>query len=416
MKVRKRDYVWNTIGTVLQSAISPLLLLVVTRVNGIEAAGVFSFAFAVSLLLWALGMWGGRTYQVSDTQSEFKHRSYIVVRAVLAVVVLLIAGIFCAANQYDIFKTGLIFALVLFKLLESFADVIYGILQVNGKLYMSGKSLTAKAVLGFGVFVAIDIATGNLIAASLGIVAVNIAIFCLYDLVRAHHLESIVIPRTEVKQYYLEAKKIMKRCLGVFIIFFLAMFSLNIPRYFIDMRSEEEVGYFGIIAMPITLIVLLISFVLQPSIVGLSKLYREGSLRAFKKVVNKIVAISCGIGAFVLLVTALFGVQILGLIFGLDFDMYKIPLIVIVIGGVASALVTVYLNAFVIMRQISFSVVALLITNSVLVPFSYVLVRLYGVDGGVWAFTAMNVLQLLLIAVYFGVKKSGAETSETVTR
>jgi hypothetical protein len=48
----------------LQNAISPLLLIVITRVNGIDDSGLFSLAFSVSIILWSLAMWGGRTYQV----------------------------------------------------------------------------------------------------------------------------------------------------------------------------------------------------------------------------------------------------------------------------------------------------------------------------------------------------------------
>ena len=64
----RKDYFWNTLGALLQSALSPLLLIVVTRVNGIDDSGIFSFAFSVAIIFWALGMWGGRTYQVSDTK------------------------------------------------------------------------------------------------------------------------------------------------------------------------------------------------------------------------------------------------------------------------------------------------------------------------------------------------------------
>lgn len=407
----KRDYFWNTLGAILQSAISPLLLLVVTRLNGVAAAGVFSFAFAVSLLLWALGMWGGRTYQVSDTRKEFAHQSYIMVRIVLAVIVLTVAAIFCVLNQYDAYKTGLIFALVIFKLLESFADVLYGILQVHGKLYMSGRSLTAKAVLGFAVFVGIDMATGNLILASLGIVLVNILIFALYDVVRTRQQEEIFFPLATAQKYLAQARQILWRCAGVFVIFFAAMFSLNIPRYFIDMRSDDEVGYFGIIAMPITLIVLLISFILQPNIVRLSELYKKADFAKFKRSVNKILLVSVGIGVGVLLVTAAYGAQILQLIFGISFVDYYASLVVIVAGGVASALVTVYLNAFVIMRRIKFAVIVLTVTNILLVPLSYFMVRDGGVLGGVWAFTGVNIVQLMMIAVFFWRSKRGGVVS-----
>ena len=32
----KKDYLWNSLGSLLQSAISPVLLIVITRLNGID--------------------------------------------------------------------------------------------------------------------------------------------------------------------------------------------------------------------------------------------------------------------------------------------------------------------------------------------------------------------------------------------
>lgn len=404
----KKDYFWNTFGVLLQNAISPLLLVVVTRTNGIEAAGVFSFAFAVSLLLWALAMWGGRTYQVSDTQTEFEHRSYIMVRLLLAAAVLLVAVVFCLLNGYDAFKFGLIISLTVFKLLESFADVLYGILQVHGKLYVSGKSLALKAIAGLIVFTTIDITTGNLLLAVMGIIIVNALVLAAYDFRYARKLESIIPPLQGCRRYILEAVKIIQRCAGVFMVFFVLMFSLNIPRYFIDVFHPEENGFFGIISMPITLIALLVSFILQPNIVGLSKMYNNGEERRFRKTTNKLVLLSAVVGIAVLLLAAIAGVWMLRLVFGVDFSHYQEALVVIVAGGVASAMVTVYLNIFVIMRRIKFLLISLVGTSLVLLPLAYIMVLHWGLIGGVWSFLIVSLLQLLIVAVNFRVRRSVA--------
>lgn len=190
------------------------------------------------------------------------------------------------------------------------------------------------------------------------------------------------------------------------------MFSLNIPRYFIDIYSQNEVGYFGIIAMPITLIVLLISFILQPNVLKLSKLYRAGYFSQFKKETSKIIGVSLAIGLIVLIGVELFGVQVLHLIFGVEFYEYHNALSVIVAGGIASALVTVYLNIFVIMRQISFALIVLVATNIILIPVSIVAVKTGGLLGGVWAFSVANVIQLLLVAGYFATYRKGVTIDE----
>ena len=397
----KKDYLWNTIGVLLQNVISPVLLLVVTRVNGIEAAGLFSFAFSTSLLLYALGAWGGRTYQVSDVKKEFQSRSYVMARVLLAILVLVVTIVFCMANQYDTYKTSVIFALVIFKLFESFADVLYGVLQINNQLYKSGKSLAVKSILGIAVFVAIDLLTDNILLGALGIVVVNAIVFFCYDFPQTNNLEKIRFPKAKVREYANEAREILKRCANVFAVMFLAMFSLNIPRYFIDNHSQEEVGYFGIIAMPITLIVLMITFILQPNVVMISKQYSEGKTTDFKNSVGKILGLSVAIGLVVLVGTVLVGAPLLRLVFGIDFASHAMALNVIVVGGIASAIVTVFLNIFVIMRKVNFSLLVLIVTNLILIPVSYFTVDKFGLMGGVAAFTVANFVQLVFILLYF---------------
>lgn len=403
----RRDYFWNTLGVLLQNATSPIMLLIVTRVNGIEMSGAFSFAFSLSLLLWAFGMWGGRTYQVSDTQSEFEHRSYVLVRVILAIGMFALAGVFCWLNDYDGFKTSLIFGLVAFKVLESFADVLYGILQVNKQLYISGISLTVKAIAGVVLFGLIDAYTHNILLAVASVIVINLIVLVSYDFVHSNKLEKITFPPAELKKYLQESRNIMKRCAAVFIVFFLAMFSLNIPRYFIDLHDEKDVGIFGIIAMPITLIVLLISFILQPNIVELAKLYNKRNFRRFETIVNKILTASAVTGVLVLVATMAVGPQILKFIFGIDFRDNADSLNVIVAGGIACALVTVYLNVFIIMRKVTIPFWVLLATNVVLIGAAYIAVDAWRLIGGVWAFTATNIIQLVILYLYFNANARG---------
>ena len=118
----KKDYLWNSLGSLLQSAISPVLLIIITRLNGIDDSGLFSFAISLSVVFWAVSLWGGRTYQVSDVKREFSSGGYVAVRFIASLIVAISAVVFCVLNGYSTTKTGLIMILVTFKILESIAD------------------------------------------------------------------------------------------------------------------------------------------------------------------------------------------------------------------------------------------------------------------------------------------------------
>lgn len=393
----KRDYFWNTVGVLLQNATSPILLLIVTRINGIYESGIFSFAFAVSIILWSLGMWGGRTYQVSDTRGEFSHRSYAVVRILLSVVMIIIAVGFSLINVYSSHMMLLIIVLTLFKVVESYADVLYGVLQSHNKLYLTGISLTVKSLVGVVLFIVVDLLTHNVLYASSAVVIVNLVVLLFYDLRYTQKYEKNILTNITERTYVNEALVIMKKCAGVFVVFFLALFSLNIPRYFIEKYSPDEIGYFGIIAMPITLIVLLMTFILQPNVLRLSQIYIAGKYKEFSAVVNRILLLSFAVGAIVLIVSALYGPEILTIIFGVNFEQYRLPLIVIVVGGLASALVAVYLNIFVIMRRINLPLITLIVTNLLLIIVSLITIQSKGLLAGVTLYAVTNTIQCAVL-------------------
>lgn len=407
----KRDYLWNTLGVFAQNAISPLLLIAITRINGIYDSGIFSFAFSMAIIFWAFGMWGGRTYQVSDVRKEFSSRSYIVVRLILSIFMIIGALVFAAVNQYDLNKTGIIVALVLFKVVESIADSIYGILQVNGQLFVTGKSLLYKGFVGLALFVAVDLLTKSILLGSLAIVVVNILFVVFYDIKITSRLEDIRIKTSQVKFYLKDSMVIMRRCSPVFAVFFLAMFSLNIPRYFIDMYHAEQVGYFGILAMPITLVALIMSFILQPNIVGLSHYYQEQKYDIFQKTVKGLVLVTALIGLLILFAAFLVGLPFLNIVFGLDFDGYKTALMIMVAGGIANALVSVFINILVVTRHFKAQFYILLLSNILLTVLSLFTIKNYGLLAGVGLFAFINAVQvLLLIVAYNSVLRKSRQT------
>ncbi len=408
----KKDYFWNTLGVFLQNAISPLLLVAITRINGIFDSGIFSFAFSVAIIFWAIGMWGGRTYQVSDVRQEFSHRSYIMVRLILAVLMLVGAIVFITTNHYDVTKSSVIIALVLFKIIESIADVIYGILQTHNRLYIVGKSLSYKAIGGFITFVIIDILTKDILLSCMGIVAINIVIFLFYDLPITRKLDNIKMHSAKLRHYVANAFVIMKRCSPVFAVLFLAMFSLNIPRYFVDLYHEEEIGYFGIITMPVTLVVLLVSFVLQPNVLRLSRLYDKKKYTEFNKIVGKLVSITSLIGIAIFVAAFMFGIFVLQLLFGVDFSSYKLALMILIVGGIINALVGIFINILTIIRHIRAQFYVLLLTNILLAVASVNIIKEQGLLGGVGLFTVTSIVQVALLAAIYVITLKKATNAE----
>lgn len=397
MQAQKKDYIWNSIGSFLQSAISPILLIVITRLNGVGDSGLFSFAMSLSVVFWAISLWGGRTYQVSDVKKEFSSGDYIVVRFISSLIVAVFSISFCILSGYDLIKTELIMVLVSFKILESIADSIYGVLQIHNKLYIVGISLTMKSVFGFMIFAIVDILTKNIVYGALSIFIVNIAVVIFYDIPWMKHVESVGLTKKNIMQ----AEKIMKKTAEVFVIVFLTMFSLNIPRYFLDKYHYDQIGYFGIMAMPITLLTLFISFVLQPNVVNLSELLKEKKVKEFTKIVSKIDFITFTLGILFVVSSYLIGVWVLNTVFGIDINNFRIDLTIMVIGAVANAFVSIYVNLLIILRRFKGQFYTLLVTNILAVVLSIYLIDKLAMLGSVLVFMIISFLQaIILLFIY----------------
>lgn len=397
MQAQKKDYIWNSIGSFLQSAISPILLIVITRLNGVGDSGLFSFAMSLSVVFWAISLWGGRTYQVSDVKKEFSSGDYIVVRFISSLIVAVFSISFCILSGYDLIKTELIMVLVSFKILESIADSMYGVLQIHNKLYIVGISLTMKSVFGFMLFTLIDILTKNIIYGALSIFIVNIVVVIFYDIPWMKHVESVGLTKKNIMQ----AGKIMKKTAEVFVVVFLTMFSLNIPRYFLDKYHYDQIGYFGIMAMPITLLTLFISFVLQPNVVNLSELLKKKKIKEFTKIVSKIDFITFTLGILFIVSSYLIGVWALNTVFGIDINNFRIDLTIMVIGAVANAFVSIYVNLLIILRRFKGQFYTLLVTNILAVILSIYLIDRLAMLGSVLVFMIISFLQaIILLFIY----------------
>lgn len=397
MQAQKKDYIWNSIGSFLQSAISPILLIVITRLNGVGDSGLFSFAMSLSVVFWAISLWGGRTYQVSDVKKEFSSGDYIVVRFISSLIVAVFSISFCVLSGYDLIKTELIMVLVSFKILESIADSMYGVLQIHNRLYIVGISLTMKSVFGFMLFTLVDILTKNIIYGALSIFIVNIVVVIFYDIPWMKHVESVGLTKKNIMQ----AGKIMKKTAEVFVVVFLTMFSLNIPRYFLDKYHYDQIGYFGIMAMPITLLTLFISFVLQPNVVNLSELLKKKKIKEFTKIVSKIDFITFTLGILFVVSSYLIGVWALNTVFGIDINNFRIDLTIMVIGAVANAFVSIYVNLLIILRRFKGQFYTLLVTNILAVVLSIYLIDRLAMLGSVLVFMIISFLQaIILLFIY----------------
>ena len=397
----RKDYIWNTVGTSANAFISLLLLIVVTRINGLDASGIFSFCFSFTILFFTIGLFGGRIYQVSDIKGEFESRTYIFLKFMTSAAMLVSAVVFILVNGYDRERVFLLMSLVIYKILDAIADPLYGVMQRRGRLYFAGISMTLKAMIGFVAFVAVDMVTGSVFMASLCLLAANAIFIAAYDIPRIRGLETIGhIFAGNINPGLI----LLRTSIYIFSFALLTNLLVNIPRYYVDYYHDEEtLGWFGIIIMPATMLNLFVQFVIQPKLVPLSERFAEGEFFSFNKTVTKLILVSLAFGAIATFIAWLVGCPVLTFIFAEDISPYRAGLTLVVLGGTINTMTMIYSNILSVMRKFKIQLFNYLVAVASIFIASAFLIAGGSVDGAILAFVIANAVQAALFIVSYQV-------------
>lgn len=396
----RKNFIWNTLGTGLNAFNSLFFMIIATRVNGIEQAGVFTIAFSTACILYAIGLYAGRVYQVTELDEKISDKDFIINRIITCFSMIVFLILFCIFRKYNLEKTVIFLLLTIYKALEAFSDTIYGILQKHDKLDIVGKSLFIKSLLSILLFLIIDLLIGNIIVAIISMIIICVIINITYDFRKAYKYVDF-----KQKINWENVINILKKGFFVFAISFLGMYVVNAPKYSIDSYLTSDFQtIFGIIVMPATIMSLVAQFLIHPYLNQIVELYKTKNLKGLEKLILKILGI---IGCFGVLATILgyiLGTQILGLIYGIDLSMYKIGLSIIIISATLYTIGTVCSSILTTVRE-TFSQFVIYVGVSIFAYIiSTILTKYIGINGSIIAYFFIMVSQALSYFIYTKIK------------
>lgn len=386
----RKNFIWNIIGTGFISFNSLFFMIAVTRINGVENAGIYTLAYSTACILYMIGIYAGRIYQVTENNKSITNKDYILNRVISCVIIIFFCLGFVLIKKYDIYKSAIFIILAIYKGLEAFSEVFYAILQKNNYLDKAGKSCFIKAILSVIAFVTVDILTKNLIFACLSIVAVFMLVMLFYDIRETKKFIS-----KEEKTNIKNVMSIFKNGFFPFAISFLGVFMTNAQKYAIDGTLTEDIqAIFGIVIMPATIMGLLAQFLIHPYLNEIFDLYKADEYNKIKKLLYRIILIILAIGILCSVVGYFLGTPVLGLIYNVDLSHYSVHLTMILIAATFYTMAGIISPILITMRHtfIQFIVyVGIAIFEWIL---SNILVTNYGFNGAIWAY-------LITMIVYF---------------
>lgn len=395
MENKKRDFIWNLIGTSINSFNSLFFMIVINHINLKSEAGVFTYAYSLICLFFILATFYNRVYQISKSD-KFSSKDFILYRVLSSILTVIIVFLFSIINGYNLFKLSVIMLICLFRMIEAISDAVYGVLQYKGYLYKSGISLSLKGLIGLIGFTLVDYFTKSITLALVSLIILNLAFFYFYDY---KNVKEYLSGKASFNNILL----ILKETLPIFIYSFLAMYVANICKYMLDyFDTEEAQNIFGIIFMPSTVIGLCSAYIVVPIITSLNDLLKSKKYKEFNKLVSKMMIILVGVGVVAIIAAYVLGIPILNILYGMDLGDYKNLLLLVLVGATFYTLANVYSQVLILLHVHKMQTLIYVIMSIVSTLICYFLISSYKLSGSVYSYVIfMFILLILYLILYF---------------
>ena len=403
MSLEKENMIWNMTGSFFYAFASMVLSFLVLRIAGEEQGGIFSFGFStVGQQMFLLAYFGIRPFHITDGTNQYRFGDYLHHRYVTCAMALLLGAGYLACIGYSWQKAQIIFLLIVYKVIDGFADVYESEFQRQGCLYLTGRSNTFRTILSVGIFLATLVLGAGLFAACAAAVLGQIAGVVLFDIVVLRELKRVDYGWSAKQGVSLTASSIL-----LFVSVFLDFYIFSAAKYAIDAHlGDAASGYFNVIFMPTSVINLAAGFVIRPFLTYLTDCWNEHRFSDFKKKLLTIMAVIGGLTVLAVGGTVVLGRPVLTLLEWLLGKSYSGTLtalwpafIMIVLGGGFYAVLNLYYYALVILRRqkLIFGIYAVLtVLAAILAPRLTVALGIFG------AALAYLILMIVMAAGFVG--------------
>lgn len=409
--ITRSSYIWNAVSSIMSAAQCPLILLVMTRTNGVEDAGVFSIAFAVASLMMFLAQYGLRRFQSSDILQRYTFREYHAMRFITCGAMLLASLAYCiyglVVRDYSAQKFTVIFLICGLKCIQGYADVLHGHMQQRGRLDVASKCSSIRYIMEIVSYVAALILTRDLMISTVVCLCVSLLVMFLLSVNMVREYTESLYPAISGQRF----KRLAIDGFPLFASLFFNMYISNAPKYAIDAYLTDEIQtYYNLIFMPAFVIQILTHFIFNPILTTYAELWesdREEDLRELSRRLRKMCLAIAGLALAGIAVALTIGIPLLSIIFGVDLGNLKWELVVIMVGGGMLAYATYFSTVITIIRlqrTLIFCYGAVALAAKLLAGFFVVNYSLMG--AAVMYTSLMTILAAaLLVITIWGVRK-----------
>lgn len=376
----KKDALLNTIGNFAYLGALWLMSVLVVRISGFDDAGYFSLAMTTANIYISLASYTVRLYYAADLNYRFSDNQYILMRILTTASSFVLCFGCSLVAGYTGKKLIVILLFYIFKCAEMMSDILFGMLQRKGKLYLSGYTMTFKSVISLVAFCLILKITQNLVIALavMAVIAILVFLFIDYPIAKKYATQPIKL----TKKDFMPALKLCKICFSLFIVGLCFNVIPSLPRLvFEKIYSTEALGYYSSISTITVLISTAVNCVLIPLVPKFTTFYQENQKKKMTVLTFGCIGIILAIGVICFIGSLIAGKWILTLLFGQDIAPYVYIFKWVIVATILQSVIICFNDFFVAVERQNILMYGSIIGLILCIALSYPLCKKYYMYG-----------------------------------
>lgn len=394
-EVERKAIFWNMLFSIMSALQSAIMIMLVTRKEGVETAGILSIAYASAYLMYTVGAYGVRDFHSTDSHKTYDFIDYRNLRIISCGVMVVCSVIYCVFKGYEGYKLFIVLLVCILKLEEVIEDLYHGEFQRVGRLDIAGRLGTFRLVICYIAFILVFLVQENLVLSILVMILFSFSV----NLFSRILLKDFMVKKNETNnsRHFIQ---LLKACFPLFIMTFLSIYISNAPKYAIDIfLSEKDQAYYAIISMPVFTINLLSGVIYRPQLFHMAELWNTNNKKNFKRLMLKQIRNIILISGLIIIAGITIGIYLLEVLYGISLMSLKGEFTILLIGGSVVAIFNFLVACLTIVRKQIFMLISSVIVMILARVISNPIVRTTGLTGASYLYLLLMLGEMVSISV-----------------
>ncbi len=344
----KRNLSWTTAGMVMYNMAVWVFSVLILNMLGAEASGYYAIAVSVGNTLYALSLWGLRSFIAADAENKYSADEYFSARMAGIAAALVILGIVLAVSRYDAAQNSILILYTLYKCSEAAIEVLDCFCQRRLQMNINAGSMILRSILFTVIFYLSLRFTASMNTAFALLVIAALAVMLLYNLPRVRRIE----PMTCRIRWNSRTVEILKQTFPIMAFELLSALAVALPRLFFERTgSLSELGIYTTIYTLVVFLQLVINVMIYTFAPYMAKAYSAGDRKTFGRYCVMLFGGSLALGLLAEAAVAIMGKPVIGLVFGAEAAARTGYLYLGILSGVSLTYTWIFSQIFVVVHR-----------------------------------------------------------------